>query len=69
MIYQWGLRDFLWYPYICRSVENENDLVPPEISSKKLRNLGFNYKYGVEDIIHQTITSCLDYGFLSQNVE
>lgn len=52
-----------------RSVENENDLVPPEISSKKLRNLGFNYKYGVEDIIHQTITSCLDYGFLSQNVE
>ncbi|KAF3947299.1 hypothetical protein CMV_026547 [Castanea mollissima] len=52
-----------------RSVEKEIDLVPPEISSKKLRNLGFNYKYGVEDIIHQTITSCLHYGFLPQNVE
>ncbi|KAL4619179.1 hypothetical protein ACB092_06G061000 [Castanea dentata] len=52
-----------------RSVEKEINLVPPEISSKKLRNLGFNYKYGVEDIIHQTITSCLHYGFLPQNVE
>ncbi|GMY31525.1 putative anthocyanidin reductase [Fagus crenata] len=48
-----------------RSVEKENDLEHPDISSKKLRNLGFNYKYGVEDIIHQTITSSLDYGFLS----
>ncbi|XVE80275.1 hypothetical protein DITRI_Ditri14bG0127100 [Diplodiscus trichospermus] len=36
----------------------------PEISSKKLTDLGFSYKHGIEDIIHQTITTCLDYGFL-----
>ncbi|XP_022753184.1 putative anthocyanidin reductase [Durio zibethinus] len=36
----------------------------PEISSKKLRDLGFTYKHGIEDIIHQTITTCVDYGFL-----
>ncbi|XP_059442151.1 putative anthocyanidin reductase [Corylus avellana] len=47
-----------------RSVEKESNLVPPEISSKKLRDLGFNYKHGIEDIVHHTITSCLDYGFL-----
>ncbi|KAH1121032.1 hypothetical protein J1N35_004192 [Gossypium stocksii] len=36
----------------------------PEISSRKLKNLGFTYKHGIEDIIHQTITACVDYGFL-----
>ncbi|XVF34098.1 hypothetical protein REPUB_Repub18cG0028100 [Reevesia pubescens] len=36
----------------------------PEISSKKLRDLGFTYKHGIEDIIHQTITACVEYGFL-----
>ncbi|XVF70512.1 hypothetical protein PTKIN_Ptkin11bG0167600 [Pterospermum kingtungense] len=36
----------------------------PQISSKKLRDCGFTYKHGIEDIIHQTITSCVDYGFL-----
>ncbi|XP_062170309.1 putative anthocyanidin reductase [Alnus glutinosa] len=47
-----------------RSVEKESNLVPPEISSKKLRDLGFNYKHGIEDIVHDAIASCLDYGFL-----
>ncbi|EOY12629.1 hypothetical protein QUC31_001908 [Theobroma cacao] len=37
---------------------------PPEISSKKLRDLGFTYKHNIEDIIHQTVTACVDYGFL-----
>jgi hypothetical protein len=45
-------------------VEKESNLVPPEISSKKLRDLGFNYKHGIEDIVHDAIASCLDYGFL-----
>ncbi|MBA0788431.1 hypothetical protein Gotri_006710, partial [Gossypium trilobum] len=36
----------------------------PEISSRKLKDLGFTYKHGIEDIIHQTITACVDYGFL-----
>ncbi|XP_035549772.1 putative anthocyanidin reductase, partial [Juglans regia] len=47
-----------------RSVEKEENLVPHEISSRKLRDLGFNYKHGLQDIIHETITSCLEYGFL-----
>lgn len=52
------------YKGTCRSVEKESNLVPPEISSKKLRDLGFNYKHGIEDIVHDAIASCLDYGFL-----
>ncbi|KAE8681043.1 Translation protein SH3-like family protein [Hibiscus syriacus] len=36
----------------------------PEISSKKLRDLGFTYKHDIEDIIHQAITACVDFGFL-----
>lgn len=37
---------------------------PPEISSKKLKELGFSYKFGVEDIIRQTIEACIACGFL-----
>ena len=37
---------------------------PPEISSKKLKDLGFKYKHGVEDIIHETVNACLGHGFL-----
>ncbi|KAK4852318.1 hypothetical protein QYF36_022932 [Acer negundo] len=39
--------------------------IPCEISSKKLRDLGFTYKHvTIEDIIHQTIATCVDCGFL-----
>lgn len=44
--------------------EEINDDVPSEISSKKLTDLGFSFKHGLEDIIHQTITSCIGHGFL-----
>ncbi|TKY48995.1 Dihydroflavonol-4-reductase protein [Spatholobus suberectus] len=44
--------------------EKNYDKVPCEISSKKLKDLGFCYKHGLEDIIHQTIICCLDYGYL-----
>ncbi|XP_024018715.1 putative anthocyanidin reductase isoform X1 [Morus notabilis] len=37
---------------------------PSEISSKKLRDLGFEYKHGVQNIIHQTVIGCQGYGFL-----
>ncbi|XP_014522063.2 putative anthocyanidin reductase isoform X1 [Vigna radiata var. radiata] len=47
-----------------RIPEKNYDKVPSEICSKKLRDLGFSYKHGVEDIIHQTIICCLDYGYL-----
>ncbi|XP_044491870.1 putative anthocyanidin reductase [Mangifera indica] len=39
--------------------------VPSEISSEKLKSLGFTYKHGIEDIICQTIDYCMDCGFLS----
>ncbi|XVE50504.1 hypothetical protein DITRI_Ditri01bG0167500 [Diplodiscus trichospermus] len=42
----------------------EKDAKRPEISSKKLRDLGFTYKHGIADIIHQTFAACIDYGFL-----
>ncbi|KAJ1441923.1 hypothetical protein SESBI_01131 [Sesbania bispinosa] len=47
-----------------RKTEKNYDKVPSEVSSKKLKDLGFNYKHGLEDIIHQTIMCCLDYGYL-----
>ncbi|XP_027343301.1 dihydroflavonol 4-reductase-like [Abrus precatorius] len=45
-------------------VEKKYDTVPSEISSKKLKDLGFRYKHELKDIIHQTIICCLDYGYL-----
>ncbi|CAK9142316.1 unnamed protein product [Ilex paraguariensis] len=63
------LVDHLAKEYPCsnlqRHIKKEHDSVPSMISSKKLSDLGFVYKYAVQDIIHHTITSCLDYGFLS----
>ncbi|KAL3736284.1 hypothetical protein ACJRO7_025271 [Eucalyptus globulus] len=49
---------------ITRLADQENESVPAEISSKKLRDLGFSYKHGAEDIIRETVTACLDFGFL-----
>ncbi|KEH30759.1 putative anthocyanidin reductase isoform X1 [Medicago truncatula] len=40
------------------------DKVPTEISSKKIKDLGFSYKHSLEEIVHQTIMCCLDYGYL-----
>ncbi|XP_028124619.1 putative anthocyanidin reductase isoform X2 [Camellia sinensis] len=51
-----------------RHVEEEHGSVPSEISSKKLRDLGFNFKFGLEDIIHHTVSSCVDCGFLCPTV-
>lgn len=45
-------------------MDDEQNEVPSEISSKKLGDLGFNYKHGIEDIIHEAITYSLSYGFL-----
>ncbi|KAK9077537.1 hypothetical protein SSX86_005874 [Deinandra increscens subsp. villosa] len=47
-----------------RVVEPEKVSVPTEISSKKLKDLGFRYKYSLQEIIHQTVDSCINYGFL-----
>ncbi|KAI3410622.1 Epimerase domain-containing protein [Psidium guajava] len=47
-----------------RLVDQENESVPAEISSKKLRDLGFSYKHAAEDIILETLTACINFGFL-----
>lgn len=45
-------------------MDEEYSSPPSEISSKKLKDLGFTYKYGLEDTIYQTINFCVDHGFL-----
>ncbi|WJX50848.1 hypothetical protein P8452_37098 [Trifolium repens] len=47
-----------------RKSQKSYDKVPSEISSKKLKDLGFSYKHSLEEIIQQTIMCCLDYGYL-----
>ncbi|KAH6797498.1 Rossmann-fold superfamily protein [Perilla frutescens var. hirtella] len=42
----------------------EQDSVPSTISSKKIRDMGFEFKHDVEDILHQTVKKSVDYGFL-----
>ncbi|XP_024960440.1 putative anthocyanidin reductase [Cynara cardunculus var. scolymus] len=51
-------------PNLQRVTEEEVTSVPTEISSKKLKDLGFRYKYGLLDVIHQTLESCMQHGFL-----
>ncbi|PIN09542.1 Dihydrokaempferol 4-reductase [Handroanthus impetiginosus] len=42
----------------------EQDSVPSKISSKKIRDMGFNFECSIQDIIHQTVEKCVDCGFL-----
>ncbi|KAJ9551497.1 hypothetical protein OSB04_015542 [Centaurea solstitialis] len=49
---------------IARVIDEEVKPVPTEISSKKLKDLGFRYKYELQDVIHQTLESCIEHGFL-----
>ncbi|GFP86375.1 dihydroflavonol-4-reductase [Phtheirospermum japonicum] len=50
----------------CLMLESmERESIPSEISSKKIRDIGFEFKYSIQDIIHQTVRRCVDYGFLS----
>ncbi|KAM7255507.1 hypothetical protein ACFE04_008405 [Oxalis oulophora] len=54
------------YPSACiqKFQGEKQEKIPLEISSRKLKDLGFVYKYGIEDIIRQTIKCCVDHGFL-----
>ncbi|KAF9666915.1 hypothetical protein SADUNF_Sadunf16G0278300 [Salix dunnii] len=44
--------------------EEKQGSISPDISSKKLRDIGFKYKHSVKDMMSETITCCLDQGFL-----
>ncbi|KAF5198068.1 Dihydroflavonol 4-reductase [Thalictrum thalictroides] len=56
----------LMYPCsgIQRSSEEQQDSIPSEVSSEKLKSLGFAYKYGPKEILQQSISSCLQHGYL-----
>lgn len=55
------------HPYFSPPVEcdeEDNGIVSQKLSSKKLLDIGFSYKYSLEDIINQTIKSAQMYGIL-----
>ncbi|CAK7338327.1 unnamed protein product [Dovyalis caffra] len=62
------LINYLAEEYPCSNVqrlaEENQGSIPPEICSKKLRDLGFKYKHGIKDMIRETATCFLDQGFL-----
>ncbi|PHT51681.1 hypothetical protein CQW23_06143 [Capsicum baccatum] len=58
--------------YPCPALESLDDeghdsVIPSEISSKKLRVLGFSFKYEIDDIIQDTISACIHHGFIPYN--
>ncbi|CAI9088526.1 OLC1v1022867C1 [Oldenlandia corymbosa var. corymbosa] len=59
------------YPFsnLKRPETDECKSIPVEISTKKLRGLGFEFKHDVQDIIHRTVEECMACEFLkpSQN--
>ncbi|KAK6774213.1 hypothetical protein RDI58_029452 [Solanum bulbocastanum] len=63
--------DHLKKEYPCPVIERANhdgghgSVIPSEISSKKLIGLGFSFKYEINDIIRDTISSCIHHGFLT----
>ncbi|CAH1444462.1 unnamed protein product [Lactuca virosa] len=54
-------------PNLHRVVRAEMGSAPSEISSKKLKDLGFRYKYGLHEVIHQTVDCSIDAGLLPPN--
>ncbi|KAG7545998.1 NAD(P)-binding domain superfamily [Arabidopsis suecica] len=58
--------------YLCKvqredDDEEERQCMKPIISSKKLRELGFEYKYGIEEIVDQTIDASIKFKFPTLN--
>ncbi|KAL9819000.1 putative dihydroflavanol 4-reductase [Arabidopsis thaliana] len=58
--------------YLCKvqkvnEDEEERECMKPIISSKKLRELGFEYKYGIEEIVDQTIDASIKIKFPTLN--
>ncbi|RIA05581.1 hypothetical protein BRARA_K00099 [Brassica rapa] len=55
--------------YLCKvhklddDLEERQSLMKPMISSKKLKDLGFEYKYSIDEIIRQTIDASISFRF------
>lgn len=45
--------------------DTDEDTAPVEISSKRIKELGFEYMYDGPEIIRQTLQSCLDCGLIT----
>lgn len=43
----------------------KEESVPSVISSKKIRDMGFEFKHSIEDIIYETLNNYVNSGFLS----
>ncbi|XP_055802726.1 dihydroflavonol 4-reductase [Solanum dulcamara] len=61
--------DHLKKEYPCPALERldnggHDSVIPSEISSKKLKVLGFSFKYEINDIIRDTISNCIHHGLL-----
>jgi len=46
-----------------------DELEPVRLSSKKIRNLGFQFKYSFEDMYTHAIDACKEKGFLPKTAE
>ncbi|KAE8650161.1 putative anthocyanidin reductase [Cucumis sativus] len=48
-----------------RCVDEKKNWMPSEVSNKKLKDLGFRFEHGIDDIINETIDACVECGFIS----
>lgn len=48
-----------------RFVDEKQNGMPSEVSNKKLRDLGFEFHHGLDDIIKDTIDACVECGFIT----
>lgn len=56
----------IWfYSFLCRCVDEKQICMASEVSNKKLKDLGFEFEHGIDDIIKETIAACVECGFLS----
>ncbi|XP_050942712.1 putative anthocyanidin reductase isoform X1 [Cucumis melo] len=52
-----------------RSVDEKKNWMPSEVSNKKLKDLGFRFEHGIDDIINETIDACVECGFISRRFQ
>ncbi|XP_038905578.1 putative anthocyanidin reductase isoform X2 [Benincasa hispida] len=46
-------------------VHYKKNWMPSEVSNKKLKDLGFRFEHGIDDIIKDTVAACVECGFIS----
>ena len=50
---------------LCRCVDEKQNWMRSEVGNKKLKDLGFEFEHGIDDIIKDTVSSCVQCGFIS----